>query len=105
MSSWEKQMLLEVYSLMMKMHWHPIVQKAQHQSLQIWDKSASGKLFNNATEDNLITGVTVGLFNIEQYQENYFQPYHQRLGLKQLELVVGISRVVGETLVCLTSNS
>ena len=26
--------------------------------------AASGKLFNNATEDNLISGVTVGLFNL-----------------------------------------
>ena len=26
---------------------------------------ASGKLFQNATEDNLITGVTIGLFNFK----------------------------------------
>ena len=27
--------------------------------------AGSGKLFNNATEDNLINGVTIGLFNLK----------------------------------------
>ena len=31
--------------------------------------AGSGKLFNNATEDNLITDVTIGLFNLKDGEE------------------------------------
>ena len=65
--------------------------------------AASGKLFNNATEDNLITGVTVGLFNIASGE--VFSGCHQGWVLKTTGTGGRASRVVGETLVALTSNS
>ena len=65
--------------------------------------AASSKLFNNATESNLITGVTVGLFNYAAGE--IVAGSHQGWVLKTTGTGGRASRVVGETLVCLTSNS
>ena len=65
--------------------------------------AASGKLFNNATESNLITGVTVGLFNIAAGER--FSGCHQGWVLKTTGSGGRSSRITGETLVCLTSNT
>ena len=65
--------------------------------------AGSGKLFNNATANNLITGVTVGLFN---YAAGEFPAgAHQGWVLKTTGSGVRSGRVTGETLVCLSSNS
>ena len=39
--------------------------------------AGSGKLFNNATEDNLINGITIGLFNL-----NFVLPFSTKLYLQ-----------------------
>jgi hypothetical protein len=64
--------------------------------------AGSGKLFNNATASNLITGITRGLFN---YAVGEFPAgSHQGWVLKTTGSGVRAGRVTGETLVCLTSN-
>ena len=64
--------------------------------------AGSGKLFNNATADNLITGITRGLFN---YAAGEFPAgSHQGWVLKTEGSGGRASRVTGETLVCLSSN-
>jgi len=64
--------------------------------------AGSGKLFNNATAGNLITGITRGLFN---YAAGEFPAgSHQGWVLKTTGSGVRAGRVTGETLVCLTSN-
>ena len=65
--------------------------------------AGSGKLFNNATASNLITGVTVGLFN--HAAGEFPAGAHQGWVLKTTGSGGRASRVTGETLVCLTSNS
>ena len=65
--------------------------------------AASGKLFNNATESNLITGVTVGLFNIAAGER--FSGCHQGWVLKTTGSGGRAGRITGETLVALTSNT
>ena len=65
--------------------------------------AASGNLFNNATEDNLISGVTVGLFNLAAGE--IVAGSHQGWVLKTTGTGGRASRIVGETLVALTSNS
>ena len=65
--------------------------------------AGSGKLFNNATAGNLITGITRGLFN---YAAGEFPAgSHQGWVLKTTGTGGRSGRVTGETLVCLTSNS
>ena len=65
--------------------------------------AGSGKLFNNATADNLITGITRGLFN---YAAGEFPAgSHQGWVLKTTGSGGRSGRVTGETLVCLTSNT
>ena len=65
--------------------------------------AGSGKLFNNATADNLITGITRGLFN---YAAGEFPAgSHQGWVLKTTGSSGRAGRVTGETLVCLTSNT
>ena len=65
--------------------------------------AGSGKLFNNATADNLITGITRGLFN---YAAGEFPAgSHQGWVLKTTGSGGRTGRVTGETLVCLSSNS
>ena len=64
--------------------------------------AASGKLFNNATAGNLITGITRGLFN---YAAGEFPAgSHQGWVLKTTGSSGRSGRVTGETLVCLSSN-
>jgi hypothetical protein len=64
--------------------------------------AGSGKLFNNATADNLITGITRGLFN---YAAGEFPAgSHQGWVLKTTGSGGRSARVTGETLVCLSSN-
>ena len=65
--------------------------------------AASGKLFNNATESNLITGVTVGLFNYAAGE--IVAGSHQGWVLKTTGTGGRASRITGETLVCMTSNT
>ena len=65
--------------------------------------AASGKLFNNATEDNLINGVTIGLFNVAAGER--FSGCHQGWVLKTTGSGGRAGRITGETLVCMTSNS
>jgi hypothetical protein len=65
--------------------------------------AGSGKLFNNATADNLITGITRGLFN---YAAGEFPAgSHQGWVLKTTGSGGRSGRVTGETLVCLSSNT
>ena len=65
--------------------------------------AGSGKLFNNATADNLITGITRGLFN---YAAGEFPAgSHQGWVLKTTGSSGRSGRVTGETLVCLSSNT
>jgi hypothetical protein len=65
--------------------------------------AGSGKLFNNATAGNLITGITRGLFN---YAAGEFPAgSHQGWVLKTTGSGGRSGRVTGETLVCLTSNT
>jgi hypothetical protein len=65
--------------------------------------AGSGKLFNNATADNLITGITRGLFN---YAAGEFPAgSHQGWVLKTTGSGGRAGRVTGETLVCLSSNA
>ena len=64
--------------------------------------AGSGKLFNNASADNLITGITRGLFN---YAAGEFPAgSHQGWVLKTTGSGGRAARVTGETLVCLSSN-
>jgi hypothetical protein len=64
--------------------------------------AGSGKLFNNATAGNLITGITRGLFN---YAAGEFPAgSHQGWVLKTTGSSGRSGRVTGETLVCLSSN-
>ncbi len=64
--------------------------------------AGSGKLFENATADNLITGITRGLFN---YAAGEFPAgSHQGWVLKTEGSGGRAGRVTGETLVCLSSN-
>ena len=65
--------------------------------------AASGKLFNNATANNLISGVTVGLFNYAAGE--IIAGSHQGWVLKTTGSGGRSGRVTGETLVCLTSNT
>ena len=65
--------------------------------------AASGKLFNNASANNLISGVTVGLFNIAAGER--FSGCHQGWVLKTTGSGGRAGRITGETLVALTSNT
>ena len=65
--------------------------------------AGSGKLFNNASAGNLITGITRGLFN---YAAGEFPAgSHQGWVLKTTGSGDRSGRVTGETLVCLSSNT
>ena len=65
--------------------------------------AASGKLFNNATEDNLITNVTIGLFNLKDGEEE--KGAHTGWNLKTTGTGGRASRVIYETLVCLANSA
>jgi len=65
--------------------------------------AASGKLFNNASANNLISGVTVGLFNYAAGE--IIAGSHQGWVLKTTGSGGRAGRITGETLVALTSNT
>ena len=65
--------------------------------------AGSGKLFNNATEDNLITDVTIGLFNLKDGEEE--KGAHTGWNLKTTGTGGRASRVIYETLVCLANSA
>ena len=65
--------------------------------------AGSGKLFNNATEDNLINGVTIGLFNLKDGEIE--KGAHAGWNLKTTGTGGRASRVVYETLVCLANSA
>ena len=65
--------------------------------------AGSGKLFNNATEDNLINGVTIGLFNLKD--DEIEKGAHAGWNLKTTGTGGRASRVIYETLVCLTNSA
>ena len=65
--------------------------------------AGSGKLYNNATEDNLINGVTIGLFN--QKDSEVEKGGHAGWNLKITGTGGRASRVRYETLVCLTNSA
>jgi hypothetical protein len=81
--------------------------------------AGSGKLFNNATPDNLITGITRGLFNIGNAEQSAQQVTstdgstilstagagHAGWNLRTVGSGGRANRVQVETLVCLTSNA
>ena len=65
--------------------------------------AGSGKLFNNATEDNLINGVTIGLFNRKDGEIE--KGAHAGWNLKTTGTGGRASRVIYETVVCLTNSA
>ena len=65
--------------------------------------AASGKLFNNATANNLISGVTIGLFNLKDSEVE--KGAHAGWSLKTTGTGGRASRVVYETLVCLANSA
>ena len=65
--------------------------------------AGSGKLFNNATEDNLINGVTIGLFNLKDGEIE--KGAHAGWNLKTTGTGGRASRVIYETVVCLTNSA
>tara|TARA_Y100000389_G_scaffold106490_1_gene103465 strand:- start:2983 stop:3282 length:300 start_codon:yes stop_codon:yes gene_type:complete len=65
--------------------------------------AGSGKLFNNATEDNLINGITIGLFNLKDSEVE--KGAHAGWSLKTTGTGGRASRVSYETLVCLTNSA
>jgi len=67
--------------------------------------AASGKLFNNATEDNLISGVTIGLFNFKDSETQSGKVAHAGWNMKVTGTGGRASRVMYETLVALTSSA
>ena len=75
----------------------------KRQWLQNMGAAGSGKLFNNATGSNLITGVTIGLFNYAAGE--IVAGSHQGWVLKTTGTGGRASRITGETLVCMTSNT
>ena len=65
---------------------------------------ASGKLFQNATEDNLITGVTIGLFNFKDGETQSGKIAHTGWNLKTTGTGGRASRIQFETLVSLANS-
>ena len=65
---------------------------------------ASGKLFQNATEDNLIDGVTIGLFNFKDGETQSGKIAHVGWNLKTTGTGGRASRIQFETLVSLANS-
>ena len=65
---------------------------------------ASGKLFQNATEDNLIDGVTIGLFNFKDGETLSGKIAHVGWNLKTTGTGGRASRIQFETLVSLANS-
>ena len=66
--------------------------------------AASGKLFNNATEDNLITNMTIGLFNFKDSESQSGKVAHVGWNMKRTGKSGRASRVQFECLVALTQS-
>ena len=66
--------------------------------------AGSGKLFNNATEDNLISGKTIGLFNYKDSESQSGKVAHVGWNLKHTGKSGRASRVSYECLVALTNS-
>ena len=66
--------------------------------------AGSGKLFNNATEDNLITNMTIGLFNFKDSETQSGAVAHVGWNLKTTGSGGRASRVQYECLVALTES-
>ena len=67
--------------------------------------AGSGKLFNNATEDNLITDVTIGLFNFKDTETQSGKVAHAGWNMKVTGTGGRANRVQYETLVALTNSA
>ena len=67
--------------------------------------AGSGKFFNNATEDNLITDVTIGLFNFKDTETQSGKVAHAGWNMKVTGTGGRASRVQYETLVALTNSA
>jgi len=67
--------------------------------------AGSGKLFNNATEDNLISGITIGLFNFKDNETQSGAVGHAGWNLKVTGTGGRVSRVQYETIVALTNSA
>jgi hypothetical protein len=67
--------------------------------------AASGKLFNNATANNLISGITIGLFNFKDSETQSGKVAHAGWNLKVTGSGGRSGRVAFETLVALTSSA
>jgi hypothetical protein len=67
--------------------------------------AGSGKLFNNASAGNLITGITRGLFNYTTSETQSGKIAHTGWVLKTTGSGGRAGRVQYDTLVCLTSNT
>ena len=65
---------------------------------------ASGKLFQNATEDNLITNVTIGLFNFKDGETQSGKIAHTGWNLKTTGTGGRASRIQFECLVSLANS-
>ena len=65
---------------------------------------ASGKLFQNATEDNLIDGVTIGLFNFKDGETQSGKIAHVGWNLKTTGTGGRASRIQFETLESLANS-
>ena len=65
---------------------------------------ASGKVFQNATEDNLIDGVTIGLFNFKDGETQSGKIAHVGWNLKTTGTGGRASRIQFETLVSLANS-
>ena len=66
--------------------------------------ASSGKIFNSNTGAALISGVTIGLFNVTS-GERFSGQIAQGWVLKTTGSGGRAGRITGETLVCMTSNS
>ena len=67
--------------------------------------AGSGKLFNNASANNLITGITIGLFNFKDSETQSGKVAHAGWNLKVTGSGGRTGRVAFETLVALTSSA
>jgi ubiquitin C len=83
---------------------HAITQVFKEPKSDNMGPSGSGKLFENATESDLITNETVGLFNYTTSETQSSKIAHTGWVLKTTGSGGRAGRVQYETLVCLTSN-
>jgi|TARA_B110000444_G_C18747003_1_gene550757 hypothetical protein len=67
--------------------------------------AGTGKLFNNATANNLITGVTIGLFNLKDTETDSGKVAHAGWNMKVTGSGGRASRVQYECMVALTNSA